>query len=107
MARILAWTALMAGAYATSHEQGGQSSGLPVVLSTESSQGGHGYGGGYGGSGYGYGGSGSGANIQVGITIITTNDGGGAQNQEWNNPEMDAGMTHEVSLSPLHFPALY
>lgn len=119
MAKILAWATLMAGAYATSHHEGGEAPALPVVLSTDT--GGHkgasGYGGGYGG-GYGYGGGGYGhggygygkggvnANIQVGVTIITTNVGGGAKNQEWNDPEMDAGVTHEVSLIPLSFLSL-
>ncbi|KAK2753921.1 hypothetical protein FQN54_007280 [Arachnomyces sp. PD_36] len=113
MARLFAWAALIAGACAASHHQGGQASGLPFVLSTGSSGHKSGYGGGYaakaayggygggyghagyGGYGYGYGGN---SNIQVGITIITTNAGGGAQNQEWNNPPMKAGVTHQVTV---------
>lgn len=122
MARLLAWAALMAGACATSHHQGGQASALPFVLSTDTSGhkagygGGYGYSGGYskgyggyGGHGYGYSG-GYGAvdtNVQVGITIITTNVGGGAQNQEWNNPPVQKGMTHQVSLGPSHSKSLY
>jgi hypothetical protein len=73
MARLLAWTSLVAGAFATMHEMSGSS---------------------YGGSSYG--GSQT-VEIQIGITLISSCMGGGAPMNTMAPPPMAmTGMTHQV-----------
>ncbi|KAK2766356.1 hypothetical protein FQN53_006746 [Emmonsiellopsis sp. PD_33] len=125
MARLFAWASLIAAATASNHMAGGGAGGgekaantLPFALGSGGNGAdvlgvgnGHGQGNALGlgqGNGHaaqqaakGHGGGGVQAAVHgssVSVTIITTNAGGGAAAQKWNEPPMAMGMQHHVTV---------